>query len=111
MLIQNMQGTEFMQLLVILALLLYSGNANVQNILSEVKPMLESIGGEDMRRALESAEEISGVLSAVRALSAEAPKVEQPVKTANAEYFPLAPISQIADKDITYSLSKYISAQ
>ena len=101
-----------MQLLVILALLLYSGNGNVQGILSEVKPMLESIGGEDMKRALESAEEISGVLSAVRALSSEAPKVEQPVvKTASAEYFPLAPISEIADKDITYSLSKYIATQ
>ena len=106
-----MQGKEFMQLLIILALLLYGGGGNAQNILSEVKPMLESIGGEDMKRALESAEEISGVLSAVRAFSAENIQPEQPEKRAGAEYFPLAPISEIADKDITYSLSKYISAQ
>ena len=98
-----------MQLLIILALLLYGGNGNAQNILSEVKPMLESIGGEDMKRALESAEEISGVLSAVRAFSSENAQFKQPVKKASAEYFPLAPISQIADKDITYSLSKYIA--
>ena len=107
-----MQGRDFMQLLIILALLLYSGNSNAQNILSEVKPMLESIGGEDMVRALQSAEEISGVLSAVRALSAESAEPTPPVqpeKTASAEYFPLAPISEIADKDITYSLSKYIA--
>lgn len=106
-----MQGRDFMQLLIILALLLYAGNGNAQNILSEVKPMLESIGGEDMKRALESAEEISGVLSAVRALSSENTRDEQPVKRAGAEYFPLAPISEIADKDITYSLSRYIAAQ
>lgn len=99
-----------MQLLIILALLLYGGG-NAQNILSEVKPMLESLGGEDMKRALESAEEISGVLSAVRALSSDGVQSEQPVKRASADYFPLAPISEIADKDITYSLSKYISAQ
>lgn len=99
-----------MQLLIILALLLYGGGGNVQNILSEVKPMLESIGGEDMKRALQSAEEISGVLSAVRALSSENNQLQQPVQKASAEYFPLAPISPIADKDITYSLSKYIAS-
>ena len=104
-----MQGIEFMQLLVILALLLYGGSGNVQNILSEVKPMLESVGGEDMMRALQSAEEISQVLSAVRAFSSQATPSEIPVQSERTEYFPLAPISKIADKDITYSLSKYIS--
>lgn len=72
--------------------------------------MLESIGGEDMKRALQSAEEIGEVLSAVRALSSENTQAERPERGTNAEYFPLAPISEIADKDITYSLSKYISA-
>ena len=37
-----------MQLLIILALLLYGGKSNVQNILTEVKPVLETIGGHDM---------------------------------------------------------------
>ena len=98
-----------MQLLIILALLLYGGTPNAQNVLSEVKPMLESIGGEEMRRALESAEEISGVLSAVRALSSQNTPTEQPAPKPNSDYFPLAPISGIADKDITYSLSRYIA--
>ena len=104
-----MQWKGFMQLLIILALLLYGGNPGAQNILSEVKPMLESIGGEEMRRAIKSAEEISGVLSAVRALSSENIPVGQPAAKPNVENFPLAPISEIADKDITYSLSKYIA--
>ena len=99
-----------MQLLIILALLLYGGG-NAKNMLSEVKPVLESIGGEDMQRALKSADEISQVLSLVKPLTeqpkqntaSEAPKYE--------EYaFPLAPISSIADKEITYCLNKYIQA-
>ena len=98
-----------MQLLIILALLLYGGG-NAKNMLNEVKPVLETIGGEDMQKALKSAEEISEVLSAVQSFSgfkglppknAESPK--------NAE-FPLAPISAIADREITYSLNKYIQA-
>ncbi len=104
-----MQGKEFMQLLIILALLLYGGNTNAQNILSEVKPVLESIGGDDMKAAIKSAEEISGVLSAVRAMSSETPQPAQSEEKQSADSFPLAPISSIADKDITYSLSKYIS--
>ena len=64
-----MQGNYFMQLLIILALLLYGGKSGAQNILSEVKPVLESIGGDQMREALKSAEEISSVLSAVKEMT------------------------------------------
>ena len=95
-----------MQLLIILALLLYGGG-NANKMLSEVKPVLESIGGEDMQKALKSAEEISQVLSLVQPFAtakAAPPKPEQP------QTFPLAPISNIADKEITYSLNKYIQA-
>ena len=103
-----MRGEKFMQLLIILALLLYGGG-NAKNMLNEVKPVLESIGGEDMQKALKSAEEISNVLSAVQSFSglkgAPAPSVESHKNPAE---FPLAPISAIADREITYSLNKYI---
>ena len=101
-----MQKGVFMQLLILLALLLYGGNA--QNILSEVKPVIESFGGEEMKEALKSADELSGVLSAVKEISEIIP---QPTRQAQSNVsFPLAPISNIADKEITYSLSKYIGA-
>lgn len=134
MILQNMQREIFMQLLIILALLLYGGKSGAQNLLSEVKPVLESIGGEQMREALKSAEEISTVLSAVSELTGTA-KQTQPSET-QSEFsafanlfggnaspaststeaantspiaFPLKPICNVADKDITYSLSKYIT--
>lgn len=134
MILQNMQREIFMQLLIILALLLYGGKSGAQNLLSEVKPVLESIGGEQMREALKSAEEISTVLSAVSELTGAA-KQTQPPET-QSEFsafvnlfggnapsdstsseaanpspiaFPLKPICNVADKDITYSLSKYIT--
>ena len=105
-----MRGENFMQLLIILALLLYGGG-NAKNMLNDVKPVLETIGGEDMQRALKSAEEISEVLSAVQSFSGF--KGAQPKNTdipQNNENFPLAPISAIADREITYSLNKYIQS-
>jgi len=122
-----MQVKNFMQLLIILALLLYGGKNGAQNLLSEVKPVLESIGGEEMREALKSAEEISTVLSAVNELTGNknhSPQTENStdnteninaafnkdgVQTESPIAFPLKPISNIADREITYSLSKYIA--
>lgn len=104
-----------MQLLIILALLLYGGKADAANTLSEIKPVLESVGGEDMREALKSAEEISSVLSAVREISSAgatasaAMPAQADIAPRGGVNFPLAPVSAIADKDITYSLSKYIA--
>lgn len=109
-----MQGEKFMQLLIILALLLYGGG-NARNMLSEVKPVLESIGGEEMQKALKSAEEISEVLSTVQSFSGfkgAPPHTEENSNNSfanNSAGFPLAPISAIADKEITYSLNKYIN--
>lgn len=106
-----------MQLFIILALLLYGGKSNTQNLLKEVRPMLESFGGEQVQEALKSADEISQVISAVNAFSGGFGGSEQPAnETAFTQHdntvsggFPLAPISEIADRDITYSLSKYIA--
>lgn len=100
-----------MQLLIILALLLYGGKAGAGNILSEVRPVLESLGGEEMQQALKSAEEISNVISAVQTMSS-APAAQQDTDFSSkqeAAAFPLAPISAIADRDITYSLSQYLA--
>ena len=113
-----------MQLLIILALLLYGGKSGNKNMMEEVKPVLETFGGEEIKEALKSAEEISGTLTAVQGLTGSGlfggdnakpasqgfGNAEHPFNAGNPdEFFPLAPISAIADKDITYSLSKYIS--
>ena len=119
-----------MQLFIILALLLYGGSSGAQNLLSEVKPVLEAVGGEDMKSALKSAEEISEVISAVQGVasvmqsatapqdgfaaqtfsnSSDADSYAESFNSQPAINFPLAPVANIADRDITYSLSKYIS--
>lgn len=96
-----------MQLMIILALLLLGGG-NVNGMLKEVKPVLESLGGEDIQKALKSAEEISEVLSAISPLTGgSAPAQPKQASLPLAEY-PLAPVSAIADSEITYSLNKYI---
>lgn len=114
MILQNMQGIFFMQLLIILALLLFGGKSS-QNMLEEVKPVLENlVGGEEIKEVLKSAEEISSVLSAVSGLASGAggfaQNPPQPQYAQNSPIaFPLKPISAIADRDISYSLSRYIS--
>lgn len=108
-----------MQLLIILALLLYGGKSGAGNILKEVKPVLENIGGEEVQEALKSAEEISQMLEAVKELSSVpaaqgfAAKDDKSASETFAKEpaiaFPLEPVSKIADRDITYSLSQYFS--
>ncbi len=111
-----------MQLLLILALLLYGGKPDAKNLLCEMRPVLENLGGDEIKEALKGADEISEVLSAVQTFadSLNSPSEGNTATPQNNAYadrvdpaiaFPLAPISGIADKDITYSLSKYISRQ
>ena len=115
-----MQGNFFMQLLLILALLLYGGKRGSNNVMEQVKPVLETFGGEEIKEALKSAEELSGVLSAVQGLAGGGlfGGGAQPASQGFGGndfgnkpdgFFPLAPIAAVADKDITYSLSKYIA--
>ena len=125
-----MQGNFFMQLLIILALLLYGGKGNAQNLISEVKRVLETFGGEEIKEALKSAEEISQMLTAVRGLTGGLSQSDNAENNTEGAYFdhsegvtantqgqnsaisfPLAPISNVANRDITYSLSKYFSAE
>ena len=107
-----------MQLLLLLMLALMGGNANA---LKEVKPVLESLGGKEAVEALNKAEELSGMLSAVQAMTgmgathANTSHGSSGGKSGggNGEFaqhgFPLAPICNIADENITYCLSRYIA--
>jgi len=102
-----------MQLFIILALLLYGGKSGAQNLIEEVKPMLETFGGTEVKEALKSARGLTGGFT-----EPQAEKEEYFAHTAgataesasqNSSGFPLAPISNIANRDITYSLSQFVS--
>ncbi len=105
-----------MQLLIILALLLYGGKGNAEQLIEEVKPVLEYVGGDEMKQALKSAEEITSVLSAVKQFTAETSPApdntysEEKSEAVVTESFPLAPINDVADKKILNSLTAYMQA-
>lgn len=96
-----------------------SGNgANVK----ELQPILESIGGEEASQALKQAEELSGMVSAVQALTGavggkggaspadcESVGAEFVHKNSPCNGYPLAPIASVADERITYCLSRYVA--
>ena len=110
-----MSKGEFMQLLILLLLAMMGGNANAMN---DVKPILESLGGKDVCDAFSQAEELSSMLSAVQAMTGLGATSAKPQHggcggSGSGEFaqhgFPLAPISNIADENITYCLSRYIA--
>ena len=111
-----MKEGQFMQLLLLIMLALAGGNAEA---LKQVKPVIEKLGGGDAMNMIKEAEELSKMLSAVQSLTGGAKSAGSPSfnkgcsNGANAEFaqhgFPLAPIAQIADENITYCLSRYIS--
>lgn len=120
-----MSQGEFMQLWILLLLALMGGNASA---LKEVKPILESLGGGEALDALNKAEELSGMISAVQAMTGNGNKGGRGQATrASSSHgcnggkggescgefaqhgFPLAPIANIADENITYCLSRYIA--
>ena len=106
-----------MQLLLVLLFAFMGGNANA---LKEVKPVLESLGGKDAVEALSKAEELSGVINAVQAMAGMNAAHANPSHGGSGgkdggdsdfsqHGFPLAPITNIADENITYCLSRYIA--
>jgi len=106
-----------MQLLIILALLLYGGNAGARQVFEEVKPVLEDLGGEEMKQAFKNAEEISQVLSAVSSLGGEIKSEERAEDGTEFSFsggksiaFPLKPINNIASDDVLCALSQYIES-
>lgn len=118
-----------MQLLVLALMLLMSGkNDNIK----QLAPILESFGGGEAANAIKQAEELSGMLSAVQALTAKysGKQPQDDCRAANdcsphgninrascgndggkdcGQGYPLAPIAGIADERITYCLSRYIA--
>ena len=105
-----------MQLLLLLMLALAGGNAEA---LKEVKPVLESLGGGEALEVIERAEELSSMITAVQSLvggnggtggnGGNGSAVDSGGGEFSQHGFPLAPISAIADENITYCLSRYIS--
>ena len=116
-----------MQLVLVLALLLLGAkNQNFSQTLGEIKPVLEELGGEELKSALSSVEQIGGLINAVGGLNnlqnlfggatnsqkSEGKKSEENCakdKDDGAQGFPLKPVSKIADQSITYALSQYFS--
>ena len=101
-----------MQLLVLALMLMTMGkNTNMK----ELKPVLESLGGQQAAEALKQAEELSGMISAVQSLTSAAQPVPQSHTRKEEEEcsvcggYPLAPVADIADERITYCLSRYIA--
>ncbi len=84
--------------------------------LKDVKPLIEEVAGEDASRMLEEVEQLTSLASAFapannQNIAADAGNAPPPQTDGGAahDFFPLAPISGIADDNITYSLSRYIS--
>lgn len=102
-----------MQLIVLLLALMLGGKGGN---MSELKPVLESLGGEDICKTLNQAEQLSGMLSAVKSFAGA--RKQEGVKVDKSDFcnecepqggYPLSPISGIADEKITYCLSRYIA--
>lgn len=71
-----------MQLLLILALLLYGGKGDNAKLFKEFRPILESVGGDEVKAALKEAEELNEVLSAFGGLGSK--NAANPPQTGNA---------------------------
>lgn len=112
-----------MQLLLLLLLLSMGGKGGDLN---GIKPILESVGGEEVSKALKEAEELSSVISAVGALTGQNSPLgnmfggtegvndkgggqTERCDEKDVGGFPLAPIADIADDGIKSSLSRYIA--
>ena len=100
-----------MQLFIILALLLYGGKGGAQNLLSEVKPMLESFGGEEVKQGGAESGQSDPLESAFFGHSTGSKEdfSEKSGENGGGDFFPLAPIAGVASREITYSLSQYVS--
>ena len=97
----------------LLALVLFLLATSKNTDFKQLKPILEEFGGEDTAKVLKTAEELSGVISAVHGLNShpqptEKTEVKEEDKGINGGY-PLAPISAVADDKITYALSRYVA--
>lgn len=115
-----------MQLLLLLLLAMSGGNMEA---LKKVKPVLEGLGDGEIMQTIEKVEEISSMLSAVQTMAGSMgtgsgapsngarPDIASPsgnncfggADESGGNGFPLAPVSNIADENITYCLSRYVA--
>jgi hypothetical protein len=152
-----MQGEKIMQLILILALFLLCGKG--EN-LSEIKPLVEELGDDNLTQAFNRVSDYKEIFDAVADIlpqnnnntnnnntnnnntnkaqnnnlnqqqnntpsqsqtnnaASPANDTEQPIysaappsQKAQEDFFPLSPISNIADRKITYCLSEYFAEQ
>ncbi len=98
-----------MQLL-LLFLLLASGRGGD---FRQLRPVLESLGGEDVKSALREAERLQGVMSAFAGAAGDNGKQradDAKKREKESGTFPLAPVSGIANAEILAALARYFAA-
>ncbi|MCD7728620.1 MAG: hypothetical protein LUI60_01735 [Clostridia bacterium] len=100
-----------MQLLAILALLMAGGKGDVSKLFKEAEPVLKSLGGEDMQNVLKQAEDILQTFSVLQAAAGYGGQKSEGKDKERKEDFPLAPITAIADSEITYRLTRYMTEE
>ncbi len=102
-----------MQLLLLLALLMMGGNNN--GLLSEVKPLLQNFGDENLKEVLGEVQSLREVIGAVKVFMPEKSENiksaanQEKIFEASEEKFPFAAVSSFADKDIVCALSGYLA--
>lgn len=108
-----------MQLAILIAMLMLVGQSNF----TQIKPIIEQLGGEEAKSAIKQAEELKQIISAVQTFASpqtggeqpsesERPSSEnQPLKTEQTAInsHPLDPVKGIADDKILSALSRYVA--
>ena len=114
-----------MQLFLILAIILLGGKSGAQNVLNEVVPVLEQMGGpnlngeiSELKQVIKSAQEISSYMSALGAFQKSArpnPRTcedvtARPAPAEQTAEIALQPIAKIAPPEFTRALKGCFAA-
>lgn len=95
-----------MQLLIlVLALFMCGKNAAAEDI----KPLIESLGGEEAAQVIKQAEQLEKQISAVQACFGSGNVEPDSSRHSAGAWYPLSPVAAVADDKITYALSRYIA--
>ncbi|MGN1104540.1 MAG: hypothetical protein ACI4QI_06665 [Candidatus Coproplasma sp.] len=100
-----------MQLAILLAVLLMAG----QNNFTQIKPLIEELGGEEGKQAIKQAEELNQLIATVRTFTEPKESGDrsdinpQNTEVHAAELHPLDPVKGIADDKILSALSRYVA--
>ncbi|MGN0807157.1 MAG: hypothetical protein ACI4MN_01745 [Candidatus Coproplasma sp.] len=102
-----------MQLAILIAMLMLIS----QNNFTQLKPLIEELGGDEAKSAIKQAEELNQIISTVKTLTSAQPlqgkqsEYGEPV-TAEQSFIvsrPLEPIKNIADEKTLSALSRYVA--